>query len=459
MNPESEIINNFVCDEKILTSDLVIQHNNLIEANYDLSLQEKRIVLWLSSKVGKDDAEFKNHEIRVTDFCCLAGIDPKCMYKEIEKTTKSLMRKVLTVKKIETNSVMLVSWLSYAEYFYKEGKVVLRFDPALTEFLLNIKERFTPLSLKQMLSFKSFYTIRLYEVLRKNLLLGSVAIPLKQIKDVFGVSNKYKSYNSFKTYVLAKASAEVNQKSDLHVICKEIKTGRKVTSIQFLVQRKLPENGIDQSLIDDCKKFNIGVMDLNQLRNEFPAECIKQGVLVLKTHKGVIKNPFLFLKKSIEGGWKPFFENEQKVSAFNVSECQQDIASLTEDPECIQFRKLFLEKEGESVYQSWLRNQFLFIENGCLVVGVKTQFTKDWMETNYLKTFEDCSNGRVVICRVLRQTGVTFFEGPIESSKPKATNIKVETKKVKLTQKKAKAEQKKQADKKSLWQKIKGFWK
>ena len=50
-------------------NEVVFQHNNLIEANYKLSLQEKRIILWLTSQIQPTDEDLKKHRIRAVDLC------------------------------------------------------------------------------------------------------------------------------------------------------------------------------------------------------------------------------------------------------------------------------------------------------------------------------------------------------------------------------------------------------
>ncbi|NGY80989.1 replication initiation protein [Bacillus megaterium] len=46
---------------------------------------------------------------------------------------------------------------------------------------------------------------------------------------------KYKQYGHFKSKVLAVAQKEINNKTDIHFEFVEIKTGRKVTSIEFII--------------------------------------------------------------------------------------------------------------------------------------------------------------------------------------------------------------------------------
>ena len=50
------------------SSTVIFQHNNLIEARYSLTLQEKRLILWLISKIQPEEEDFKKHELAVQEF-------------------------------------------------------------------------------------------------------------------------------------------------------------------------------------------------------------------------------------------------------------------------------------------------------------------------------------------------------------------------------------------------------
>ena len=53
---------------------LVVKHNKLIEAKYRLTLQEKRILLWLMSEIQPGDKDFKKYRVRIADLAAFVGI-------------------------------------------------------------------------------------------------------------------------------------------------------------------------------------------------------------------------------------------------------------------------------------------------------------------------------------------------------------------------------------------------
>lgn len=81
---------------------LVTKSNKLITANYDLSVQEQKVILTLASMVQPQDVEFKEYEFKIKDFIELLGIKDDKKYKEVPKITKNLMKKYSKLKKVKT---------------------------------------------------------------------------------------------------------------------------------------------------------------------------------------------------------------------------------------------------------------------------------------------------------------------------------------------------------------------
>lgn len=441
---------------------LVVQHNYLIEANYDLTLQEKRIIVWLASQVRSDDVDFKDHVLKISDFCKIAGLKSKNMHKEIEKTTLSLIERSLQIYSPSENKLLQVTWLNSAEYLYNEGSVKLCFSPKLKPYLLELHNCFTTLSLENLMLFKSIYTIRVYELLKQYQKLGVREIRIADLRKNLGINaNEYSLYSNFKKKVIEIAKREINEKSDIKVNFLEIKNSRKVDAIQFSIETQKPvptESKI--TLRVGYEDINISDHSLEQLRKEFSDDAVSQGLLSLKMYKGTVKNPVLFLKKAIKEGWQPFEDKKQQEQSKELfDETHRAISLLNEEQICIQIRKLFLENEGEAEYKSWIKPLRFKIEDGSVVVVTKNKFTQDWLEANYAKQFFDYADGRKIIFqtkekedkpKIVNEVSQSLKNKDTKRSEPKVT--------VKKITKKTKTKQETPVERKTLWQKIKSFW-
>ena len=224
-------------DIQILNNNVITKSNVLIEANYKLTTTEQKIVLYLVSKVRKDDSDFQTYTLPIKQFCELLGHNGTPKYSEMKKITKKLIGKVIEIK--EGKKLKQMSWLSYVEYNENEGSVNLSFDPRLKPYLLELKREFTSYKLKNVMELKSSYSIRLYEILKKWQLVREVDISLSELRKMVGAGEKYQEYHNFKKRVLTSSQDEIAEKTDITFDYVEIKKGRKVSSIHFTIHSKV----------------------------------------------------------------------------------------------------------------------------------------------------------------------------------------------------------------------------
>jgi len=214
---------------------IVTKSNSLIASNYDLSVQEQKIILTLASMVQPEDENFKPYIFKIKDFMALVGVQDKAKYSELPKITKELMQKVFEIK--QGNKITQLSWLSSAEYEKGTGLIELEFSPKLKPYMLELHGLHTSYKLENILSLKSKYSIRLYEILKSNLFKNQIEIEVEDLKKMVGANEKaYNVYTNFKSKVIFKAQKEIPLKTDISFDFEEIKTGRKVTSIKFFIK-------------------------------------------------------------------------------------------------------------------------------------------------------------------------------------------------------------------------------
>lgn len=259
---------------------LVTKSNTLITASYDLNLQEQKLILTLASMVQPTDEEFKEYEFKIKDFMELLGIETQTKYTEIPKITKELMKKVFEIR--EGKDIIQLSWLSSARYKTGEGLVILKFDSSLKPYMLQLKELYTSYKLENILSLKSKYSLRLFELLKCNEFKKIWTIELEELKKILGVTEKsYSIYQNVKNRIILKAQKELKEKTDISFDFEEIKTGRKVTTIKFYINKN-KANIINKSTALD--EISIDVLEDNKQGEIDMQEGIKTIILMMKEH-------------------------------------------------------------------------------------------------------------------------------------------------------------------------------
>jgi len=219
-------------------SIIAMQHNNLVQAKYSMSLQQKRIMIWLVSQIKPEDIDFKEHVLGVKELIEICNLSGESAYKELKDITFSLIEKgirIIDVTNPEKDVETQVSWLSSARY--DMGEVRLAFSPELKPYLLQLKDKFTAIDVSDLMQFKSVHAIRIYELLKQYHNIGERTLSIEEIKQCCGVPNQLIKYDHFEKKLLLIAQREINEKSDLHFDFERIKHSRKIVAIKFIISK------------------------------------------------------------------------------------------------------------------------------------------------------------------------------------------------------------------------------
>jgi len=206
-----------------------------MNSHYDLSLEEQKLILTLASMVQPEDEDFKSYKFRIADFMKLLGVENKSKYVVIPKITKELMKKVFEIE--EGKKLIQTAWLSGAMYEKGTGYVELTFSSYLKPYMLKLNNMFTQYKLSNILSMKSKYSPRLYEILKCNEFKkqGYIEIKVEELRKLLKVDNRYPLYADFKRRVIEQGQKELKKMSDINFEFEEIRLGRKITSLKIYI--------------------------------------------------------------------------------------------------------------------------------------------------------------------------------------------------------------------------------
>lgn len=238
-------------DLQIKENNIVSKSNTLIEANSRLNLVEQKMLLCLASNIEPNDRDFKTYTFPIKQFHDLLGLNGSTKYTELSKITKELLSKVIEIRAGE--ELIQVSWLSSAIYNRNKGTIDMRFDPLLKPFLLELSSKFTSYRLANVVKLKSTYAIRIYELLKQYEDLRERTISLENLRYYLDAMDVYPNYANFKQRVLKPSQKELNQKTDISFEFEEIKLGRKVQKIRFIIRAQKKK---DSDLVHFEKKLD-----------------------------------------------------------------------------------------------------------------------------------------------------------------------------------------------------------
>jgi len=305
---------------------IVTQSNKLIEARHvkTLSAREQKIILTMVSMIQPEDKDFKEYSISIHEFSEMLGLKGHAKYEEIKEVALRLQEKTLFIP--DEKGFVTTNWVASQRYIEGEGVIELSFSPYLKPYLLQLKTAFTSYRLSNILSLKSGYTIRLYELMKKWQHLGRWECSVDSLREKMGSTSKaYSLYGNFKNKILLPSVEELNEYTDLFVEYKEIKKGRKVEKIEFSIKHsvekeiKLPKSiqGTEQSENEEIRmRLNLLAIGY-QFDTAFFAQLHQGASLIWKedaekelefliryvNEEKSVKNPLGFIKAKITSAW------------------------------------------------------------------------------------------------------------------------------------------------------------
>lgn len=232
---------------KAARTTYVAKDNELIQtASYKLTAEEQKLLCYVISKIKPSDKPFQLYTISALDFAEVCGIDKRHVYRDFQNICNSLKEKSRWIKiGDDTTDFQVFNEPTYNE---KRGSLSVYLNSRLHKYLLNLVEKggnYTQYELWNVLSLKSRYSIRLYELFRSYSYQNKKEFEIDRLRGLLCVDN-YSVYADFKRRILDKAIKEINLYTDLNVSFKPVRAGRehKVTSVIFYITRKEPNEKI-----------------------------------------------------------------------------------------------------------------------------------------------------------------------------------------------------------------------
>lgn len=261
-----------------------IEKTNLLEGKIELlAIHHLNNQVMINKKKDGSGNEYTTKYVCLTakEIQELIGRKHGNTYDEIRTAAISMKSKILIMEDSERKCFIMCSM--YGNVAYRNGKLLIEFNPDMEEMFLGLSKNFTKLSLPLMFSFKKNGGFQLYKMLKsyafpKNLpdidlnilqeelptfavtyslprlrmMLGYVDLSERELQKE-GSKNypnfekmlnleknpKYKRWSDFYSHVIKAGQAEINEISDIY-IC-EIKKerrgiGGKIVDITFVIQ-------------------------------------------------------------------------------------------------------------------------------------------------------------------------------------------------------------------------------
>lgn len=218
----------------------ITQANPLALSRQEMGLLTKRLLVLALSDITRDDHDLEPIRITAWEYAQIFNIRGKSIYSRIEESARELLEQTVQVKEPNGDWIMF-QWVSEARYDSgrdsrdKLACIELKIHDKLKPYLLQLRRDFSIIPTDQLLSFESFNSMRLFEVLYTASYGGEkryLHFDVDDLKLRLGLDGKYERFKDF-TYVLDKAQGEFARYTCLRFEYRGVKVGRKYQQVDI----------------------------------------------------------------------------------------------------------------------------------------------------------------------------------------------------------------------------------
>lgn len=254
---------------------IVAQHNDLIRAQYDMSLLEMRLFIAMLARINRGDKEFSTYRIPVSELYPEDKVGGKT-YSQIKKAVIRLSGRTITVESKDERGIReIVSnpIMSTCRYKEKSGHVMAQFNNFVKPYLLELRGDFSVAQELTLIDFRSFYSFRVYWLLKLSAFHSDIiTVTLSEMKHMFHLTGKYANFADFKRFVLEIAQQEIAT-TDMAFDYKPIKEGKSVVSVEFQLLRPVVVTKIDIELPDGVQQklteVGVSLKSLHEIKDRY----------------------------------------------------------------------------------------------------------------------------------------------------------------------------------------------
>jgi plasmid replication initiation protein len=230
----------------------VTQSNSLIEAHYSSNLTTlahkvaKLIIGYINPNDPQDTLKIT---ISITKLKYYLGWSQGTawnrFYADLKDIAKRLNKEPIEIP-FENGKILNAFFLSSYLLDIPKGEITFSVSPDLVPHLTALKGNFTSYQLKYIPRLTSTYAIRLYELFNQYKKIGHRQFEVEDFKKKVGAPATY-TYNDLKKRVIVPSQVQLKENTNLAFKFEEIKTGRSVTSLQFLIFSNTPTKETNQT--------------------------------------------------------------------------------------------------------------------------------------------------------------------------------------------------------------------
>ena len=204
--------------QKTPSEKRIKQHNTITSGRYDFSACQLDILFMLLASLDESDEVSKQYYIRVKDIELITG--RKWNYQQLREGTEDMMSRVFEIQMPQ--GLRQIVLFTTVQYLDGTGSFYMKINEDARPYFFDLKNNFTLLELKSVLSCTSKHAKRLYSLACQWRGTGGHTYSIGELKEMLGLKDpkgkekeQYSQIGELKKYVLDIAKKQINEHTDI----------------------------------------------------------------------------------------------------------------------------------------------------------------------------------------------------------------------------------------------------
>jgi plasmid replication initiation protein len=204
--------------QNITQEKKIKQHNTITSGRYDFSACQLDVLFMLLASLNEADDPDKEYHIRVMDIETITG--RKWNYEQLRIATEDMMSRVFEI--YMPIGLKQITLFSEVQYVNGKGSFYIVINKPARSYFFDLKNNFTLLELKSVLSCKSKHAKRLYSLACQWRGTGGHKYDLGELKEILGLKDpkgkekeQYTKVSMLQKTVLDVAKKQINENTDI----------------------------------------------------------------------------------------------------------------------------------------------------------------------------------------------------------------------------------------------------
>jgi len=367
------------------------KHVALIHCSSDLGLLPRKIANILLHNAISHGERSDKYEISLKNIITSSNYDSND-YKYLKSSLLKLIKTPLELNLFNETFNDEIEWmattlLSYAS-IKRDGILSYGYSPVIQD-LIFFPEKYALIDLDSFMALKSQYSAVLYENCYRYISLGQTPHwSVDDFRKLMGLEeHEYKEYKDLNKRIILHAINELNSKTNLTILPKTIRHGRKIAKIGFKIEdksRKLFKPTINDKL---SEQFKFNKREIDNLSSKYSNDEINDAIQYVLNHdsykNGHVNDVKAYLKSALKNNYSKRADNiklDNPPQASIPSSARRHVINPDMEDELLSYLKsnwhAIIQDQEEALFKSYLKNlgkSDLYAGNGRLNIdAIKT---------------------------------------------------------------------------------------